>query len=138
MKLITMAFLILCSVGGAFAAEDTSAQGGTCAASGDLKTQSDSRLAYCADGKWVYVGPSFEGALFTTQVLATATCRDKANLDPLILGRHSSAFVFLLAVRSLSENGILAADISPEVLAERLTHLTCDQAGILQMDLPAT
>lgn len=109
-----------------------------CPLDGTISSQSDGRLLVCADGKWSYTGAVFEGALFATQVLATSVCREKANLDPVTLSRESSALMFFSALRSLLSVGILPATVSPEVLAERMAHLTCGQGGILQLDLPAS
>lgn len=102
-------------------------------ASGTFSSQDDGRLRYCSNGQWLIPGAAFEGALFTTQVLAASVCHEKANLDPLKLAQHSSAMMFLLAVRSIYANGVMPAVTPADVLAQRISELKCDEAGILQM-----
>lgn len=75
-------------------------------------------------------------AILTTQLLAAKICGDKANLDPEVLGRRSSAVMFVMSLQAIGTPDIMAKN--PGLLAERMGQMKCGQGGILQIEPQAS
>jgi hypothetical protein len=78
--------------------------------------------------------PAVDQAVFVTQWLSVSICHEKANLDPKVLANHSTAFMFLLALKSVGTVDVFSKNVVR--LTEKVKLMKCDQSGVLQLELP--